>query len=155
MRQQNRKSAITTGIFIACLSFLLQHNVESAKNLAPKRILPGTARDRGPLGGIDVRHNLMACFRTVTGLLMREMFKRFSTGSAAATPDFWNDADVGDVSTAARSLYGQHAKTAAAWCALCARYDGRSGDFTFWVGVFKHLGTEEIVDFQKQRQASQ
>ncbi|TAV43608.1 hypothetical protein ELI02_34315 [Rhizobium leguminosarum] len=92
----------------------------------------------------------MACFRTVTGLLMREMFKRFSTGSAAATPDFWSDADVGDISTAARSLYGQHAKTAAAWCALCARYDGRSGDFTFWVRVFKHLGTEEIVDFQSK-----
>ncbi|MBY5653334.1 hypothetical protein HFO45_34845 [Rhizobium leguminosarum] len=86
----------------------------------------------------------MACFRTVTGLLMREMFKRFSTGSAAATPDFWSDADVGDISTAARSLYGQHAKTAAAWCALCARYDGRSGDFTFWVGVFKLLYADEI-----------
>ncbi|TAT87127.1 hypothetical protein ELI54_02275 [Rhizobium ruizarguesonis] len=93
----------------------------------------------------------MACFRTVTGLLMREMIKRFSTGSAAATPDFWSDADVGDISTAARSLYGRHAKTAAAWCALCARYDGRSGDFKFWVRIFQHLETEEVVEIRKPR----
>ncbi|TBG72948.1 hypothetical protein ELG69_32570 [Rhizobium leguminosarum] len=86
---------------------------------------------------------------------MREMFKRFSAGCTKTAPDFWSDADVGNISTAARSLYGQDAKKAAAWCALCARYDGRSGDFTSWVGVFKHLGTEAIVDFQKQRQASQ
>ncbi|TAU75037.1 hypothetical protein ELI15_02300 [Rhizobium ruizarguesonis] len=96
----------------------------------------------------------MACFRTVTGLLMREMIKRFSTGSAAATPDFWSDADVGDISTAARSLYGRHAKTAAAWCALCARYDGRSGDFKFWVRIFQHLETEEVVEIRKPRRGS-
>ncbi|WP_210283006.1 hypothetical protein, partial [Rhizobium sp. BK049] len=42
---------------------------------------------------------------------------------------------------AARSLYGPDAKTAAAWCALGARSDGRSGDFSFWVRVFKHLST--------------
>ena len=53
---------------------------------------------------------------------MREMFKRFSAGCTKTAPDFWSDADVGNISTAARSLYGQDAKTAAAWCALCARY---------------------------------
>lgn len=75
---------------------------------------------------------------------MREMFEGFSAGCAAATPDFWSDSDVGHISAAVRSLYGRHAKTAAAWCAICARADGRSGDFSFWVGVFEHLGTDEI-----------
>ncbi|NKK74537.1 hypothetical protein GFM13_30265 [Rhizobium leguminosarum bv. viciae] len=86
---------------------------------------------------------------------MREMFERFSTGcAAAATPDFWSDADVGDICTAVRSLYGRHAKTAAAWCAIGARSDGRSGDFKFWVRVFERLGTEGIVEIRKQRRGS-
>jgi len=74
---------------------------------------------------------------------MREMFERFSAGCAATAPDFWSDADVGDISTAVCSLYGQHAKTAAAWCAISARSDGRSGDFKFWVRVFQQLGKFE------------
>jgi hypothetical protein len=71
---------------------------------------------------------------------MREIVETFSVGCAAAAPDIWGDVDVGDTSAAARSLYGPDAKSAAAWCALCARFDGRSGDFIFWVRVFKHLG---------------
>ena len=82
---------------------------------------------------------------------MREKFEGFSAGCATATPDFWSDADVGDISTAVSSLYGRHAKTAAAWCAIGARSDGRSGDFSFWIRVFEHLGTEKIVEIRKQR----
>jgi deferrochelatase/peroxidase EfeB len=63
----NRKNAPIPGIFIACLFVLLQHNVEDAKNFAQTRIFARDARDRGPFDGINVRHNLMTCFRTVTG----------------------------------------------------------------------------------------
>ncbi|QAS82591.1 hypothetical protein CO657_32785 (plasmid) [Rhizobium acidisoli] len=77
---------------------------------------------------------------------MREIFEEYSRGcAAAATPDIWSDRDVGDTSDAARSLYGLNAKTAAAWCALGARSDGRAGDFSFWVRVFKHLNAEETA----------
>ncbi|WP_434714240.1 hypothetical protein NMA58_24190 (plasmid) [Rhizobium sp. YTUHZ045] len=65
-------------------------------------------------------------------------------GCIAAAPDFWSDTDVEDASSAARSLYGGHAKTAAAWCAICARFDGRAGDFMFWVRVFRRLDLEKI-----------
>ncbi|APO79510.1 hypothetical protein AM571_PC01779 (plasmid) [Rhizobium etli 8C-3] len=42
----------------------------------------------------------------------------------------------------ARSIYGDCAKTAVAWCAIHARSDERSGDFAFWVRVFRHLGND-------------
>ncbi|PDS99288.1 hypothetical protein CO659_00280 [Rhizobium sp. S9] len=75
---------------------------------------------------------------------MREIFEDYPLGCAAgATPNIWSDGDIAVTSDAARSLYGPNAKTAAAWCALGARSDGRSGDFGFWVRVFKHLSTEE------------
>ncbi|MBX4917889.1 hypothetical protein [Rhizobium bangladeshense] len=77
---------------------------------------------------------------------MREIFEHYPTDCAAAvTPDIWSDGDIAVTSHAAKSLYGPNAKTAAAWCALGARSDGRSGDFSFWVMVFKHLSTEEIA----------
>ncbi|PDS63695.1 hypothetical protein CO653_20545 [Rhizobium anhuiense] len=85
---------------------------------------------------------------------MREIFEGFSAGCAVATPDFWSDVDFGDISTAVRLLYGRHAKTAAAWCAICARSDGRSGDFKFWVRVFEHLGPEEFMEIRKQKRLS-
>ncbi|EJC71718.1 hypothetical protein Rleg10DRAFT_0102 [Rhizobium leguminosarum bv. trifolii WSM2012] len=75
---------------------------------------------------------------------MREIFEKYSTGCIAAAPDFWGNIDVEAATLAARSLYGARAKTAAAWCALSARSDGRSGDFSFWVQVFRHLDAEEI-----------
>ncbi|MDK4732036.1 hypothetical protein [Rhizobium sp. CNPSo 3490] len=75
---------------------------------------------------------------------MREIFEDYPLGCAvAATPDIWSDGDIALASDAARSIYGPDAKTAAAWCALGARSDDRSGDFSFWVRVFKHLSTEE------------
>ncbi|EJC84159.1 hypothetical protein Rleg4DRAFT_5956 [Rhizobium leguminosarum bv. trifolii WSM2297] len=74
---------------------------------------------------------------------MREIFENYPLGcAAAATHDIWSDGDIAVTSDAARLLYGSNAKTAAAWCALGARSDGRSGDFRFWVRVFKHLSRE-------------
>lgn len=83
---------------------------------------------------------------------MREIFEKCSLGCAAAsTPEIWSDGDVGHTSDAARSVYGPNAKTAAAWCALGARFDGRFGDFSFWVRVYKHLDVEEMEDVRDLR----
>ncbi|WP_246704626.1 hypothetical protein [Rhizobium sp. P32RR-XVIII] len=41
---------------------------------------------------------------------------------------------------AARLVYGHNAKTAVAWCAIHARGNGRSSDYSFWLRVFHHLG---------------
>ena len=77
---------------------------------------------------------------------MREVIEECSRScTAAVTADIWSDGDVRETIDAVRSLYGPDAKTAAAWCALGARSDGRAGDFSFWVRVFKHLSAEETA----------
>ena len=40
---------------------------------------------------------------------------------------------------AARAIYGADAKTAVAWCAINARSNGRTADYTFWVQVFRGM----------------
>lgn len=45
---------------------------------------------------------------------------------------------VNGAAIAARSVYGEEARTAIAYCALNARSDGRQDDYRFWVQVF-HL----------------
>ncbi|TPN57524.1 hypothetical protein FJ976_03635 [Mesorhizobium sp. B1-1-9] len=49
--------------------------------------------------------------------------------------------DSGDAVKAAIELYGPDAQTAVAYCALEARYDGRSADFRFWSSVFRDLAS--------------
>ncbi|WP_245460220.1 MULTISPECIES: hypothetical protein [unclassified Mesorhizobium] len=52
---------------------------------------------------------------------------------------FWNIADPVRAANAARAVYGSHAATAAAHCALTAHFDGRNGDYRFWCTVFHEL----------------
>ncbi|MDX8502458.1 hypothetical protein RFM99_29170 [Mesorhizobium sp. VK4C] len=53
---------------------------------------------------------------------------------------FWAIADPVTAANAARAVYGSHAATAAAHCALTAHFDGRNGDYRFWCRVFHELG---------------
>lgn len=58
-----------------------------------------------------------------------------ATFSALATPNA--------AAQAAVELYGSSAATAAAYCALTARYDGRDLDYQFWFSVFQLLSATD------------
>jgi hypothetical protein len=65
-------------------------------------------------------------------------------GSSAAgncNLTLWELADPRTAGQAAIELYGSNAATAAAWCALTAHFDGRTGDYRFWCAVFSELGS--------------
>lgn len=51
----------------------------------------------------------------------------------------WDFADPDEAAKAALDIYGPDAMTAAAHCALTARFDGRERDYRFWVAVFSQL----------------
>ena len=51
----------------------------------------------------------------------------------------WELSNPQAATEAAIALYGPSAATAAAWCALCARSDGREADYRFWLAVFVQL----------------
>ena len=53
----------------------------------------------------------------------------------------WDLTNPQATAEAARELYGSHATTAAAWCALTAHFDGRNEDYRFWCAVFSRLGS--------------
>jgi len=55
---------------------------------------------------------------------------------------FWSMTDPEIAAEAAISLYGASAATAAAWCAVIARCDGRTADYDFWRAVFTKLREE-------------
>ena len=56
--------------------------------------------------------------------------------------DIWQSTTIEEAASAARTTYGASAQTAAAWCAITARAEERSGDFRFWLAVFRHLGDQ-------------
>lgn len=39
----------------------------------------------------------------------------------------------------AMALYGEHAPTAAAFCALEAWHEGKKGEYEFWLRIFRQL----------------
>jgi hypothetical protein len=51
----------------------------------------------------------------------------------------WDGIDPESAIDVALAVYGSSAVTAAAWCAVTARCDGREGDYRFWLDVFKRL----------------
>ncbi|MDW6023309.1 hypothetical protein SAZ10_16245 [Mesorhizobium sp. BAC0120] len=51
----------------------------------------------------------------------------------------WDGVDPEWVAEAALAVYGPSAATAAAWCAVTARCDGREADYRFWFRVFARL----------------
>jgi len=54
----------------------------------------------------------------------------------------WSEGDTDTAMEAAKSLYGNNASVAAAWCALAARCDGRTTDYRFWFQIFERLQDE-------------
>lgn len=56
----------------------------------------------------------------------------------------WSGRDTDTAIEAAKSLYGQNASVAAAWCALAARCDGRKTDYRFWFEIFQRLQKDDI-----------
>lgn len=62
-----------------------------------------------------------------------------------AEPDVFEGFAVEEAIAAAKQTYGEQAKTAAAWCAFSARFDGRDGDYRLWFQVFKRLDNSDIA----------
>ncbi|MBB4571150.1 hypothetical protein [Rhizobium leucaenae] len=64
------------------------------------------------------------------------------------------DSEPGAAASAARAVYGTDATLAVAWCALCAKMDGRVLDGHFWFEVFSLLrggGGLSVAEPKKMR----
>ncbi|WP_292442261.1 hypothetical protein, partial [Mesorhizobium sp.] len=65
--------------------------------------------------------------------------EEFDTGVGNVGLALWELSNPQAASEAAIALYGSSAATAAAWCAVSARCDGREADYRFWLAVFAQL----------------
>ena len=82
-----------------------------------------------------------------TRLIEADIFRHGTTDNSDTT--LWTFASPGAAAHAAVELYGSSAATAAAYCALTARYDGRNPDYRFWFAVFKLLRASDGAPLQK------
>ncbi|WP_292668562.1 hypothetical protein [Mesorhizobium sp.] len=65
--------------------------------------------------------------------------EEFDTGVGNVGLALWELSNPQAATEAAIALYGSSATTAAAWCAVSARCDGREADYRFWLAVFAQL----------------
>ncbi|MEI9411891.1 hypothetical protein [Mesorhizobium salmacidum] len=66
----------------------------------------------------------------------------YDSGAGYGRLTLWELADPAATVEATIELYGPDAATAAAWCALTAKFDGREEDYRFWYTVFSKLGNK-------------
>ncbi len=68
-------------------------------------------------------------------------YSNYTVGHSCCAYYQVDDTSLSSAADIVRCLFGEHAATAVAFCALDARLEGDVEEFRFWTAVFKKLTT--------------
>lgn len=78
---------------------------------------------------------------------MRDFLTYFSDSDYSTyVGDEGSPADIEKATSETIDRYGSDARTAVAWCALNAHFDGRTLDYQFWCKIFGKLSALPDID---------